>query len=314
MMRTGLKLLGASLAAMALAACGGGGGKSTEYPFSRFVDGRLKQCKELYIAEPGCTFDTKTGEKITVVDDPGYRKSTDDLQYVQFSSSGKGSVYDSKGNRLGTLWVEDVKGYLGGTYATVGDGKTGTYVAGQTFYLGATGILYNSDAFSDKFGFAINKTKETLRRVPGGALASSSETVAVPNMFDSFYAANQTLIAGLSERFASLGLRSERAESLAKVLVSMKNVGGGERAQNAVISAATGGLTGESFSTAADLYLKGDKKAAQAEVQRLQAEIASRNEMTSAQVTSFLQDLMVGAQADAKTADAYAFVAESLAH
>jgi hypothetical protein len=109
---------------------------------------------------PGCTFDGKTGARITVDRDGDYNRAghgTDDLWYVKFDSAGNAAVYNDLGQFQYYADVSTFAGYVSGT--TIGVGTTGFYwenVANGTYWLGQNGVLYSANVGESRYAQAIN--------------------------------------------------------------------------------------------------------------------------------------------------------------
>ncbi|MCS6839045.1 MAG: hypothetical protein NZ480_09400 [Bdellovibrionaceae bacterium] len=144
--------------------CGGGGGPTLNspatllyYPYET-VYGTVCQTREPI---PGCTFDRKTGLRISVSHDPHYDRygdGTDDMWYVKFNSWGVASVYDSYGIFRYFADVSEFAGWMGGYY--IGVGTTGLLwedVRNGTYWLGKNGVLYSANLLEPNFGKAINE-------------------------------------------------------------------------------------------------------------------------------------------------------------
>lgn len=155
-----LSLVGASVVASFIAACGGGGGGGSApvlyYPYET-VYGDTCSTME---ATPGCTFLKSTGERITVTEDPDYNRfgyGSDDLWYVKFDFSGRAAVYNDLGKFQYYADVSEFAGYIGGS--TIGVGTTGLFwenVSGGTYWLGDNGVLYSANSLDSNYGEAIN--------------------------------------------------------------------------------------------------------------------------------------------------------------
>lgn len=138
---------------------GGGGGGSTNvlyYPFET-VYGDICATFE---ATPGCTFDAKTGARITVSRDPHYdryRFGSDDMWYVEFDANGVATVYNERMERQYFADVTQFAGYVGGNY--IGVGTTGLFwedIRNGAYWLGKNGVLYSANLLETNFGQAIN--------------------------------------------------------------------------------------------------------------------------------------------------------------
>jgi uncharacterized protein YfiM (DUF2279 family) len=151
-----------------LSSCGGGGGGSSSHHGGGGTIDILKYPYETvfgsecvgYEPTPGCTFSTDTGLRITVSEDPHYDRSgfgSDDMQFVEFDSSGRAYIYDEYGDFVRSADVSDFAGHIGGT--TIGVGSTGFFwenVANGTYWFGKNGVLYNANSGESNFGEAIN--------------------------------------------------------------------------------------------------------------------------------------------------------------
>lgn len=203
-------LLGLSTIAI-FSSCGGSGG-SLKYPYET-VYGTECIGKEPI---PGCTFFRKSGDRITVVEDPHYSRygnGSDDMGYVEFSSSGKARVYSSSGVLLKTTDVSNFAGYIGGT--TIGVGTTGLYwenVANKTYWLGENGVLYSANSGRSNYGEAINNKNS--------GKATNTNILALKS------AANIKLIDGAANRLVkNYGFTKEKATAVASALNSWAILG-----------------------------------------------------------------------------------------
>lgn len=162
LMKGAMLTLSAVAAASAFTACGGGGGGPggsapvIYYPFET-VYGDVCTTQE---ATPGCTFDSATGQRITVSRDPdfnSYGNGTNDMWFVEFDAGGTAAVYDDLGRFQYYADVSEFAGYVGGT--TIGVGTSGLYwenIANGQYWLGKNGVLYSANAGEQRYGQAIN--------------------------------------------------------------------------------------------------------------------------------------------------------------
>ncbi len=222
--RSSLKLSALTAMLAVVSSCGGGGGgggSSTtvtdsasviSYPYETVFGDVCLNSKPT----PGCTFSRSTDKRITVTADPDYNRSgygSDDLWYVKFDSSGQAKVYNDLGSFQYNANVNDFAGYIGGT--TIGVGTTGLFwenVSNKTYWFGDTGILYNTDTSSSKYGQAINnKNAKNATDVNSKALASE---------------ANKSLIkAGAEKLVKQYGLSQSKAVAVASALNSWAVMG-----------------------------------------------------------------------------------------
>ncbi len=156
-----LKLSLVSALALGFFGCGGGGtdGGPTNvlyYPFET-VYGDICKTNE---ATPGCTFDSKTGARITVSRDPHYDRygfGSDDMWFVAFDQYGTAAVYNQKNEFQYYADASKFAGYVGGNY--IGVGTTGLFwedIRNGSYYLGKNGVLYSGNLLETNFGQAIN--------------------------------------------------------------------------------------------------------------------------------------------------------------
>ena len=195
----------------AFSACGGGGGGGSSsvlyYPYET-VYGDI--CRT-YEATPGCTFDQKTGQRITVSYDPHYDRygyKSDDLWFVEFDSSGMGAVYDDLGRLKYYSDVSKFAGWVGGNY--IGVGTTGLFwedIRNGTYWLGKNGVLYNANMLESNFGQAINN-KAASKATDTNFAALNSES-------------NKKLIKlGADKLIKEYGFKKDKATVIASALNS----------------------------------------------------------------------------------------------
>lgn len=143
---------------------GGGGGGSTNvlyYPFET-VYGDICLTME---ATPGCTFDAKTGARITVSRDNHYDRygyGSDDMWFVEFDQYGDAAVYNERNEFQYYAEVNEFAGYVGGNY--IGVGTSGLYwedIRNGAYWLGKNGVLYSANLIESNFGQAINNKNAT---------------------------------------------------------------------------------------------------------------------------------------------------------
>jgi hypothetical protein len=153
----------------------GGGGVVINYPYET-VYGDVCATFE---PSPGCTFDARTGQRITVSADPNYDRygfGSDDLRFVRFFSDGTADVYSDLGTYLYTTSTSSFAGWISGN--VIGVGTTGLFwenVSGGTYWLGKNGVLYNGNLGESNFGEAINNQNAgQASDASAAALASDS--------------------------------------------------------------------------------------------------------------------------------------------
>lgn len=209
-----VKMLMVSAVISALTACGGGGGGVSGgsggvlyYPYETVFG----QVCTTFEATPGCTFKTSTGERITVVEDPDYDQygyGSDDLWFVEFDASGRGSVYNDLGRFQYFIDVSALPGYVGGT--TIGVGTTGLFwenVSNGTYWLGKNDVLYNANIGESNFGEAINND--------GASEASDSNFSAMNSE------TNKLLVQKAADSLVSeYGFKKDKATAIASALNS----------------------------------------------------------------------------------------------
>tara|TARA_B110001454_G_scaffold219202_1_gene251966 strand:- start:48164 stop:49102 length:939 start_codon:yes stop_codon:yes gene_type:complete len=196
--------------------CGGGGGSSPVnvlyYPYQTIFE---KVCMTVE-PTPGCTFDARTGERISVSADPAYDRrghATDDMWFVEFDEYGMAAVYDQDRILREYKDVSEFGGYLG-TY----DIGTGGYnvATGETrlvwedirngaYYLGKNGVLYSANLIESNFGQAINN-KNASKATDTNFAALNSD-------------ANKILVAkGAEKLMKEYGFKKAQATAVASVL------------------------------------------------------------------------------------------------
>lgn len=165
-----------------LSSCGGGSGGSgviLYYPY-RTVYGHICQTFEPI---PGCTFDSATGQRITVHHDPHYdryRGATDDMWYVIFDLNGVAAVYDELGRFRYYASVSQFAGYMGGYY--IGVGSSSLYwedIRGKSYWLGKNGVLYSANLMAPNFGRAINENDEASHSTRMALMQSAANRLLV---------------------------------------------------------------------------------------------------------------------------------------
>jgi len=111
---------------------------------------------------PGCTFNTASGTRVNITQDPDYDRygyESDDLWFVKFDYAGNADVYDDLGNFQYTRSASQFAGWVSGD--TIGVGTTGLFwedVSGGTYWLGKNGVLYSANTGRGNFGEAINNS------------------------------------------------------------------------------------------------------------------------------------------------------------
>lgn len=216
-----LKLTAGALTLTILSACGGGGGGGSSapdapsvvlYPYET-VYGDVCRTSE---PTPGCTFSRTTGKRITVSADPTYNSQgygSDDLWYVQFSSTGQASVYDDLGNFQYVANPSQFAGYISGT--TIGVGTSGLFwenVATKTYWFGKNGVLYSANVNSSNFGQAINNKN--------AGKASNVDSLTIKSD------KNKALVkAGADKLVKQYGLSAAKAVAVASALNSWAVMG-----------------------------------------------------------------------------------------
>lgn len=180
-MKTILKFSITTAIISAFSACGGGGGGGggssnvIYYPFET-VYGDI--CRT-YEATPGCTFDAKTGQRITVSRDPHYDRygsHSDDMWFVEFNSAGVAAVYNDLGVFQYYADVSQFAGWVGGNY--IGVGTSGLFwedIRSGTYWLGKNGVLYSANLLENNYGQAINN-KEASKATDTNFAALNSES------------------------------------------------------------------------------------------------------------------------------------------
>lgn len=203
-------VFGLGLAAL-LSSCGGGGGGSLKYPYETVYGDECIGKDPI----PGCTF-LRNGGRITVVKDPSYDKyghGSDDMDFVEFNSSGTAYIYNRHGTLLRVTSVSSFSGYIGGT--TIGVGTSGFYwedVRSGTYWLGSNGILYNANSGESNYGEAINN-KNSGKPTNTNVLALKAK-------------ANQELVQrGAAKLVKNYGFTQEKAIGVASALNSWAVLG-----------------------------------------------------------------------------------------
>ncbi|MCX7674656.1 MAG: hypothetical protein N2Z70_02350 [Bdellovibrionaceae bacterium] len=191
---------------------GGGGGTALYYPYET-VYGDICATTE---PTPGCTFDRRTGQRITVSQDPHYDRyfgASDDMWYVEFDNRGVARVYDEDGRFRYYADVSQFAGWVGGTY--IGVGTSGAYwedIRNGTYWLGKNGVLYSANLLESNFGQAINED------------GASEETIT--SLVATRTAANRKLVANAAEKLAKkYEMPIERARVIASSLNSFAVAG-----------------------------------------------------------------------------------------
>ena len=97
----------------------GNGGDTVYYPYETVYGDACKGSEPT----PGCTFSTKTGQRVTVSSDPAYNQAgygSDDMWYVTFDSQGRAAVYNDLGQFQYYADISQFAGYVGGNSIEVG--------------------------------------------------------------------------------------------------------------------------------------------------------------------------------------------------
>jgi hypothetical protein len=197
--------LSSVLALVVLSACGGGGGGGgggysgggggstggggnppvdssdmVRYPYETVYGDACRSSSE---PTPGCTFVRSTGQRVTVSADPVYNSQgygSDDLWYVKFDSSGRGSVYNDLGVFQYYANASEFSGYISGS--TIGVGTTGAYwenVANGQYWFGKNGVLYSANSGTSNYGQAINNKDANKNGDTDSFALKSSANVAL---------------------------------------------------------------------------------------------------------------------------------------
>lgn len=191
---------------------GGSGGETVYYPYETVYGDVCKTSQPT----PGCTFSTKTGQRITVSSDPAYNQSgygSDDMWYVTFDSQGRAAVYNDLGQFQYYADISQFAGYVGGT--SIGVGTTGLYwenVSGKTYWFGKNGVLYSANQGASNYGQAINN-KDASKATDVNSKAINSDI-------------NKKLIkAGADKLVKQYGLSNAKAVAVASALNSWAVMG-----------------------------------------------------------------------------------------
>lgn len=187
---------------------GGGGGGSTNvlyYPFET-VYGDICKTSE---PTPGCTFDAKTGARITVSRDTHYDRygyGSDDMWFVEFDQYGDAVVYDQNMALQRYADVSEFAGYVGGYQ--IGVGTSGLFwedIRNGAYWLGKNGVLYSANLIESNFGQAINN-KNASKATDTNFAALNSD-------------ANKVLVAkGAAKLMKEYGFKKAQATAVASVL------------------------------------------------------------------------------------------------